>query len=586
MPRRHKTAHRLKRGSDPSLRSWGRAPDAIAVSMTDNASIDMGWGRVIFGQTFRTSEALAAVLKEERMGRRDIALYLRDPHVVLSLAPQELFLDPSHTYRLQAHDYRPATRSPGPIVTRWLTDRADAHEVNRIYGYRNMMTCDPDFLVEHSTSRTRTYLVAELPATGAIVGTVTGIDHVEAFGDPENGSSLWCLAVDPQATAPGVGELLARHLVEHYFARGRSYVDLSVMHDNVEAIRLYEKLGFRRVPVFCLKRKNPFNEPLFIAPQPDENLNPYAEIIVNEARRRGIRVDIIDPDLSLFVLSHGGVRIHCRESLSDLTSAVSFTLCDDKRLTRRVWEAVGLQMPAQQTADDDAANVAFLERHERVVVKPAVGEQGAGVAVDVRTPDDLGAAVAVARRQHSDVLLEEYVPGEDLRVIVIDGEVVAAAVRKPPEITGTGRHTIEQLIQKYNRRRAAATGGESRIPTDDETERCIRDAGYELTSTLPAGKQLTVRKTANLHTGGTIHDVTPELNDHLAEVSVEAARALNIPVVGLDLIVEDVSSSEYVLIEANERPGLANHEPQPTAEAFIDLLFPQTTLGAQSSKGI
>ena len=28
------------------------------------------------------------------------------------------------------------------------------------------------------------------------------------------------------------------------------------------------------------------------------------------------------------------------------------------------------------------------------------------------------------------------------------------------------------------------------------------------------------------------------------------------------------------LIEANERPGLANHEPQPTAERFIDLLFP------------
>jgi hypothetical protein len=29
-----------------------------------------------------------------------------------------------------------------------------------------------------------------------------------------------------------------------------------------------------------------------------------------------------------------------------------------------------------------------------------------------------------------------------------------------------------------------------------------------------------------------------------------------------------------VFIEANERPGLANHEPQPTAERFMDLLFP------------
>jgi len=31
-----------------------------------------------------------------------------------------------------------------------------------------------------------------------------------------------------------------------------------------------------------------------------------------------------------------------------------------------------------------------------------------------------------------------------------------------------------------------------------------------------------------------------------------------------------------VIIEANERPGLANHEPQPVAERFIDFLFPQT----------
>jgi hypothetical protein len=30
---------------------------------------------------------------------------------------------------------------------------------------------------------------------------------------------------------------------------------------------------------------------------------------------------------------------------------------------------------------------------------------------------------------------------------------------------------------------------------------------------------------------------------------------------------------EYVFIEANERAGLANHEPQPTAERFVDLLF-------------
>ncbi len=56
----------------------------------------------------------------------------------------------------------------------------------------------------------------------------------------------------------------------------------------------------------------------------------------------------------------------------------------------------------------------------------------------------------------------------------------------------------------------------------------------------------------------------------------EAARILRIPVVGLDLLVPDLSGDHYAIIEANERPGLANHEPQPTAERFIDFLFPET----------
>jgi D-alanine-D-alanine ligase-like ATP-grasp enzyme len=93
---------------------------------------------------------------------------------------------------------------------------------------------------------------------------------------------------------------------------------------------------------------------------------------------------------------------------------------------------------------------------------------------------------------------------------------------------------------------------------------------------LPAGATLTVRKTANLHTGGTIHDVTEALHPDLAAASLAAAQALAIPVVGLDLMVPDISASECVFIEANERPGLANHEPQPTAERFVDFLFPQT----------
>ncbi|MDX9894886.1 MAG: hypothetical protein RBS34_05550, partial [Desulfofustis sp.] len=162
------------------------------------------------------------------------------------------------------------------------------------------------------------------------------------------------------------------------------------------------------------------------------------------------------------------------------------------------------------------------------------------------------------------------------RIIVINEEVVAAAVRQPARIRGNGEMSVRQLIEKQSRRRAAATNGESTIPLDGETERTVADQHYILDDVVPAGTEIQVRKTANLHTGGTIHDVTAELHPHLRQVAVTAARTLRVPVVGFDFLVADVTGKDYVIIEANERPGLANHEPQPTAERFIDLLFPQT----------
>jgi GNAT-family acetyltransferase (TIGR03103 family) len=586
MTRRQDMSHRLDRSRAPSLRSWSKPTKPAADAMAANVAIKMGWGRLIFGHTYDSLNDLVDTIMGERPGRRDITLYLRDPHVLLSLAPQELFLDPSHTYRLWSQRYRASKVKGSEFVVRRLATRHDAEEVNRIYEARNMVPSDVDFMLDENASMLRTYLVAVATADNTVIGTVTGVDHVEAFNDPENGSSLWCLAVDPRSALPGVGETLVRRLVEHYFARGRDFVDLSVMHDNKEAIRLYDKLKFERVPVFCVKRKNPINEALFTGPKLNRDLNPYARIITDEARRRGIGVEVIDEEFGHFRLAHGGRSVVCRESLTELTSSIGFLRCDDKRLTHRVLKSAGLHVPDQQPAGDTERDLAFLRKHGSVVIKPARGEQGAGVSVDLEMPEELTGAVERARAVCDDVVIEECVDGQDLRIIVIGSEMVAAAVRKPAQVTGTGKHTIRQLIEKYNRRRLAATGGESKVPLDSETQRCVNAKGYGFDDTLPSGNTLEVRRTANLHTGGTIHDCTDQVHPALEKAAVAAAQALAVPVVGLDLSVREVGGPNYAIIEANERPGLANHEPQPTAEKFINLLFPTTSSMAQATTSV
>ena len=574
----HATAYsqRLLRGQAPSYeRLQARLAEDGSELGAAPIAVHCGWGRLLIGHTFADPASLARELLNEQPGERDIALYVAAPQQVLGLEPAQLFLDPSDTLRLWFSDYRQSTRVFRGFRIRRAQSDADWSAINQLYQLRGMLPIDPSLLTPRHQGGP-VFWLAEDEDSGAIIGSVMGLDHHKAFNDPENGSSLWCLAVDPQCSRPGVGEVLVRHLIEHFMSRGLSYLDLSVLHDNHQAKSLYAKLGFRNLSTFAIKRKNSINQPLFLGPGPEAEFNPYARIIVEEAHRRGIDVQVDDAEAGLFTLIHGSRRVRCRESLSDLTSAISMTLCQDKSLTHKALKKAGLNLPAQQLAGNADDNLAFLDEYERVVVKPLDGEQGQGVAVDLRTIEEVQQAIEAARQFDSRVLLESFHEGLDLRVVVIGFEVVAAAIRRPAEVVGDGQHSIGALIEAQSRRRQAATGGESKIPLDHETERTLQAAGYDYESILPAGEHLFVRRTANLHTGGILEDVTAILHPTLIDAAVRAARALDIPMVGLDLMVPAADQPEYVFIEANERAGLANHEPQPTAERFVDLLFPHS----------
>ena len=569
-------SQRLLRGQTPSYeRLQARFAEDGSELNACPVAVHCGWGRLLIGHTFPDPATLAEELLNEQPGERDIALYVAAPQQVLAQSPQQLFLDPSDTLRLWFTDYRQATRVFRGFRIRRAQSEADWNAINTLYLSRSMLPIDPTLLTSRHEGGP-VYWMAEDEDSGAVIGSVMGLNHHTAFNDPENGSSLWCLAVDPLCSRPGVGEVLVRHLVEHFMSRGLSYLDLSVLHDNAQAKNLYAKLGFRTLSTFAIKRKNGINQPLFLGPGPEVGLNPYASILVEEAYKRGIDVQIDDAAAGLFTLSHGGRRIRCRESLSDLTSAISMSLCQDKCLTHKVLSQAGLNVPTQQLAGNADDNLAFVEEHGRVVVKPVDGEQGNGVAVDLDSIEQVQQAIEAARAFDSRVLLESFHEGLDLRIVVIGFEVVAAAIRRPAQVIGDGQHRVQRLIEAQSRRRQAATGGESRIPLDAETLRTVQAAGYDYDSILPAGQVLAVRRTANLHTGGCLEDVTAVLHPVLADAAIRAARALDIPVVGLDLMVPAADQPDYVFIEANERAGLANHEPQPTAERFIDLLFPHS----------
>src|SRR5690606_5738302 len=120
----------------------------------------------------------------------------------------------------------------------------------------------------------------------------------------------------------------------------------------------------------------------------------------------------------------------------------------------------------QALAADAEHNAAFMREVGAVVVKPIDGEQGKGITVNLTSSEEMETAIENASHFGERVLLEQFCEGKDLRIVVINHQVVAAALRKPATVVGDGQSTITELIEKQSRRRAAATGGESRIPMD------------------------------------------------------------------------------------------------------------------------
>ncbi len=261
---------RLERFTSPSLHSWGEnIPEIKKEGMEAEVSVDFGWGHLIFGQTFDDHDKLIDLFLEEKTGRRDLAIYVRHHHVLLSKAPNLLFVDPSITFRLWLHNYRMPKRRHGGFNIRFMMDRKDAERVNEIYRKSGMVEADPEIMIKNQYTQTFNYFVAEDPTDGEIIGTITSIDHKAAFNDPDNGASFWALAVDPERRARGVGRALVRAVAEYYLAKGRSYLDLSVLHSNKKAIALYKALNFEQIPVYVIKRKNDINEVYYTGgPQP------------------------------------------------------------------------------------------------------------------------------------------------------------------------------------------------------------------------------------------------------------------------------------------------------------------------------
>ncbi|HEX2913000.1 MAG TPA: cyanophycin synthetase [Chloroflexia bacterium] len=318
-------------------------------------------------------------------------------------------------------------------------------------------------------------------------------------------------------------------------------------------------------------------------------LGPSTAAIVAAAKARKIPVLRLTPTGSLVQLGYGVYQKRIQASETSNTSAIAVDMCQEKPLTNRMLRMVGVPVPDGRPVDsaEEAWEVA-QEIGLPVVVKPEAGNQGKGVSVNLNSEEEVRAAYDIADNYRGGVLVEKYIVGNDYRLLVVNGEMVAASRRDPAMVMGNGVHTIRELVEEVNkdpRRRPGHSSTLTRIRLDAAAELVLSQQGLSLDSVPPEGKVVKLRQNCNLSTGGTATDVTEEVHPSNARLAELAAQILALDIAGIDVLCQDItrplSEQGGAIVEVNAAPGLRMHlhpaygTPRDVGVPIVRMLYPE-----------
>jgi len=321
-------------------------------------------------------------------------------------------------------------------------------------------------------------------------------------------------------------------------------------------------------------------------------LGPSTGTIVEAAKARGIPWTNLTEGTSYTQLGHGIKQRRFQATVTDASGIIGHSIADDKDWTKQILDDAGIAVPKGTTCYSwDEIKAATEWIGWPVVTKPLAGNHGSGVSTDINNLEDLKsgyeAALARVRDNSGGVIVESYIKGEDHRLLVVGGKLIAAARRRPAHVTGDGKSTIQALIDIANEDPRRGVGHENvltQIHVDKQTHRMLEQAGLTLDSVPGDGEMVFLKSTANISTGGTATDLTDEVHPDIRFSMERIARHVGLDVIGIDLLAETLSKplaeQSAGVVEVNAGPGFRMHmapthgTPRPVGQHVVDMLFP------------
>ncbi|CAN5636510.1 cyanophycin synthetase [soil metagenome] len=316
-------------------------------------------------------------------------------------------------------------------------------------------------------------------------------------------------------------------------------------------------------------------------------LGPSTASLVHAAEAREIPWMRLNSH-SLVQFGHGRYQQRIQATVTSRTPHIAVELAGDKEETNRILGQLGLPVPRQELVQSpEGAARAAQSIGCPVVVTPYNGNHGRAVAIHLTTEAAVRAAFDAAREVSRSVIVESFIAGEDHRLLVVDGALVAATKRTPGHVVGDGVHTVADLVERVNTDPRRGVGHEkvlTRLELDHQAERLLDILGYTAETVPPEDEVVYLRSTGNLSTGGTATDVTDVIHPDNADMAVRAIRAIGLDVGGVDFLTSDITRSWKELggavCEVNAAPGFRMHsapsegKSRDVAGPVVDMLFP------------
>ena len=313
---------------------------------------------------------------------------------------------------------------------------------------------------------------------------------------------------------------------------------------------------------------------------------PWVGTLALAAQRRDIPVSLVgDAGQRFFALGQGHKRRLFWRHFTPQTSHIATELSTRKDLTARLLRSAGLPAPLNRVVPHiDAALAAAESLTYPVVVKPVAADYGNGVTTGIKNSTQLRSAYPLAAA-HGTVLIEQQIPGEHHRLLVMHGQCIAVSRRWPAHVMGDGQSTLVELLIQINRHRTPHLSAAGvRIELDDAARALLKDQGLTEESVPEKDRRVFLRTNSNQSSGGTVEMVTEIAHPDVLKLGVQAAALLGIDVAGIDYITTDISQSPSVsggaICEVNVTPGFVN---QGASEALYQEFF-QPFFGADQGR--